>query len=124
MTINGKLSCDGWRLCDRYNKWRFGRGGTGGGQALAPGDPHFSFPLWRVHVTQEDVALQLGLPIDGSLVTGVSAIADSFALCHSLLGVSLGDDEENFLGLKFTWLKVRFEHLSTNATEVELMCAA
>ncbi|KAH1031315.1 hypothetical protein J1N35_043489 [Gossypium stocksii] len=84
----------------------------------------FHFPCGECTVTLEDVALQLGLPIDGSPVTGVSAIADPFALCHSLLGVSPDDDEENLSGLKFTWLKARFEHLSANATEVDLMCAA
>ncbi|KAH1081449.1 hypothetical protein J1N35_021210 [Gossypium stocksii] len=52
---------------------------------------------------------------------GVSEVAIPFALCHSLLGVSPGDDEENFTGLKFTWLKARFEHLSANASEVELI---
>ncbi|KAK5784356.1 hypothetical protein PVK06_038879 [Gossypium arboreum] len=75
-------------------------------------------------VTLEDVALQLGLPIDGSSVTGVSAIAEPTALCYSLLGASPGDDESNLSGLKFTWLKAKFQHLPDNATEEELMCAA
>ncbi|KAK5813299.1 hypothetical protein PVK06_028747 [Gossypium arboreum] len=39
-------------------------------------------------VTLEDVALQLGLPIDRSAITGVSTIAESAAICYSLLGVS------------------------------------
>ncbi|KAH1129205.1 hypothetical protein J1N35_000583 [Gossypium stocksii] len=68
----------------------------------------FHFPCRECTVTREDVALQLGLPIDDSPITGVSAVADPFALCHSLLGVLPGDDEENFTGLKFTWLKARF----------------
>ncbi|XP_052883487.1 protein MAIN-LIKE 2-like [Gossypium arboreum] len=68
-------------------------------------------------VTLEDVALHFGLPIDGNVITGVSAIAESAALCYSLLGASPGDDESNFSELKFTWLKANFEHLSVNATE-------
>ncbi|MFQ6623895.1 hypothetical protein Gotur_003655 [Gossypium turneri] len=75
-------------------------------------------------VTLEDVALQLGLPIDGSAVMGVSAIAELAALCYSLLGVSPADAECNFTGLKFSWLKTNFEHLSINATKHEVMCAA
>ncbi|XP_016743163.1 serine/threonine-protein phosphatase 7 long form homolog [Gossypium hirsutum] len=75
-------------------------------------------------VILEDVILQLGLPIDGSPVTGVSAIAEPAALCYSLLGASPGDDESNLSGLKFTWLKANFQHLPDNATEEELMCAA
>ncbi|XP_040967877.1 protein MAINTENANCE OF MERISTEMS-like [Gossypium hirsutum] len=68
-------------------------------------------------VTLEDVALHFGLPIDGNVITGVSAIAEPAAFCYSLLGASPGDDESNFLELKFTWLKANFEHLSVNATE-------
>ncbi|XP_016722736.1 protein MAIN-LIKE 2-like [Gossypium hirsutum] len=75
-------------------------------------------------VTLEDVALHFGLPIIGSAITGVNAITKSAALCYGLLGASPGDDESNFSDLKFTWLKAKFEHLSVNATEEELMCAA
>ncbi|XP_017609203.1 protein MAIN-LIKE 2-like [Gossypium arboreum] len=75
-------------------------------------------------VTLEDVALHFGLPIDGNAVTGVSAIAESTALCYSLLEASPEDDKSNFSKLKFTWLKANFEHLSINATEEELMCSA
>ncbi|KAG8499661.1 hypothetical protein CXB51_006073 [Gossypium anomalum] len=58
----------------------------------------FHLPCGECTVTLEDVALQLGLPIDGSPVTGVSVIAELAALCYSLLGASLGDDESNFSG--------------------------
>ncbi|KAK5836496.1 hypothetical protein PVK06_012288 [Gossypium arboreum] len=84
----------------------------------------FHLPCGEYTVTLEDVTLHFGLPIDGSVVTGVSAIAESDALCYSLLGASPGDDESNFSDLKFTWLKAKFEHLSINATEEELICAA
>ncbi|XP_016730382.1 protein MAINTENANCE OF MERISTEMS-like [Gossypium hirsutum] len=75
-------------------------------------------------VTLKDVALHFGLPIDRSVVMGVSAIAEPVTLCYSLLGASPDDDESNFSDLKFTWLKANFEHLSVNATEEEWMCAA
>ncbi|XP_017638562.1 protein MAINTENANCE OF MERISTEMS-like [Gossypium arboreum] len=74
-------------------------------------------------VALEDVALQLGLPIYGSAVTGVSAITEPAVLCYSLLRASSGDDESKFSGLKFKWLKANFEHLSVNAIKEELMCA-
>ncbi|KAG8497279.1 hypothetical protein CXB51_008532 [Gossypium anomalum] len=75
-------------------------------------------------VTLEDVALHFGLPIDGDAVTGVSAIAEPAALCYSLLGASPGYTDSTFSELKFTWLKGIFQHLSVNATEEELVCAA
>ncbi|XP_016684363.1 protein MAINTENANCE OF MERISTEMS-like [Gossypium hirsutum] len=84
----------------------------------------FHFPCGECIVTLDDVALQLGLPIDGSPVTGVTAFTEPDALCYQLLGDSPNDDESNFTGLKFTWLKVKFGQLLANATERELMCAA
>ncbi|XP_016681340.1 serine/threonine-protein phosphatase 7 long form homolog [Gossypium hirsutum] len=74
--------------------------------------------------TLEDVALQLELPIDGSGVTGVSTIFKLAALCDNLLGVSPGNAESKFMGLRFSWLKASFEHLPINATERELLCTA
>ncbi|KAH1031009.1 hypothetical protein J1N35_043183 [Gossypium stocksii] len=41
-----------------------------------------------------------------------------------LLGVSLNDAKSKFTGLRFSWLKANFEHLSINATEHEVMCTA
>ncbi|MFQ6663381.1 hypothetical protein Gotur_030931 [Gossypium turneri] len=84
----------------------------------------FHLPCEECTVTLEDVALQLGLPIDGSLVTGVSAFTDPAALCYQLLGDSLEDGESYFFGIKFTWLKAKIGQLSANVSEGELMCAA
>ncbi|KAK5775069.1 hypothetical protein PVK06_042936 [Gossypium arboreum] len=81
----------------------------------------FHLPCGECTVTLEDITLHFGLPIDESVVTSISAIAEPAALCYSLLGASLGNDESNFLDLKFTWLKANFEHLSVNATEEELI---
>ncbi|KAH1106747.1 hypothetical protein J1N35_010515 [Gossypium stocksii] len=84
----------------------------------------FHLPCGECTITLEDVALQFGLPIDGNAVTSVSTIAEPAALCYSLLGASPGDAESTFSELKFTWLKANFQHLSDNATEEELVCAA
>ncbi|KAH1129501.1 hypothetical protein J1N35_000879 [Gossypium stocksii] len=82
----------------------------------------FHLPCGECTVTLEDVALQLGLPIDRSVVTSVSTIAEPIAFCYSLLRVSPNDAESKFTGLRFSWLKANFEHLSINATEHEVMC--
>ncbi|MFQ6670910.1 hypothetical protein Gotur_035625, partial [Gossypium turneri] len=84
----------------------------------------FHFRCGECTVTLEDIAMQLGLPIDGSPVTGVSSFTDLVTLCYQLLGDSPEDDESNFTGLKFTWLKAKFGQLSATATEGELICAA
>ncbi|XP_016731790.1 protein MAINTENANCE OF MERISTEMS-like [Gossypium hirsutum] len=84
----------------------------------------FHFPCGECMVTLEDVASQLGLPIDGSPVTGVSSFTDPAALYYQLLGDSPGDGESYFSGIKFTWLKAKIGQLSATATEDELMCAA
>ncbi|MFQ6666876.1 hypothetical protein Gotur_033079 [Gossypium turneri] len=84
----------------------------------------FHLPCGECTVTLEDVALQLGLPIDGSPVTGVSAFTDPAALCYQVLGDSPEDGESYFFGIKFTWLKAKIGQLSVNVSEGELMCAA
>ncbi|MFQ6661407.1 hypothetical protein Gotur_029582, partial [Gossypium turneri] len=53
----------------------------------------FHFPCGECTVTLEDVALQLGLPINGSPVTGVTSFTDLTALCYQLIGDSPNDDD-------------------------------
>ncbi|MFQ6656992.1 hypothetical protein Gotur_026858 [Gossypium turneri] len=67
----------------------------------------FHLPCGECMVTLEDVALQVGLPIDGSPVTGVSVFTDPAALCYQLLGDSPKDGESYFFSIKFTWLKTK-----------------
>ncbi|XP_012483047.1 serine/threonine-protein phosphatase 7 long form homolog [Gossypium raimondii] len=83
----------------------------------------FHFLCGECTVTLEDVTIRLGLLIDGRPVTGVSSFTDPAVLCYQLLGDWPGDDESNFTGLKFTWLKPKFGQLSATATECELMCS-
>ncbi|KAG8498813.1 hypothetical protein CXB51_005111 [Gossypium anomalum] len=66
----------------------------------------FHLPCGECTVTLEDVALQLGLQSTGVPLLKVSP--------------SPNDAESKFMGLKFSWLKANFEHLSINATEHEL----
>ncbi|KAK5835874.1 hypothetical protein PVK06_011588 [Gossypium arboreum] len=46
----------------------------------------FYLPCSEYTITLKDVALQLGLPIDGSIVTGVVRIDNYRPICHQLLG--------------------------------------
>ncbi|KAK5811129.1 hypothetical protein PVK06_026451 [Gossypium arboreum] len=105
-----------WKFDLRYNlistlveRWR-------------PETHTFHLPCGECTVTLEDVVLQLGAPNRQDAVMGVSMIVEPTALCYSLLGASSNDAESKFTGLKFSWLKANFEHLSINATEQEVMC--
>ncbi|XP_017647535.1 serine/threonine-protein phosphatase 7 long form homolog [Gossypium arboreum] len=69
-------------------------------------------------ITLEDVALQLGLTIDGNAVTGISSISKSAALCYELLGHS--PSEGKFSNLMFSWLMANLEYLLSTANEWEL----
>ncbi len=70
-------------------------------------------------VTLKDVTLQLGLPIDGNAVTGVSSISRPATLCNELLRRS--PSEGKFTSLRFSWLKVNFERLPSTNNEWEVM---
>ncbi|XP_017647921.1 protein MAIN-LIKE 2-like [Gossypium arboreum] len=82
----------------------------------------FHLPCGECTITLKDVALQLGLPIDGNAVTGVSLISRPARLCYDLLGRS--PSEGKFATLRFSWLKTNFEHLSSTGTELEVIQAA
>ncbi|KAG8474766.1 hypothetical protein CXB51_031469 [Gossypium anomalum] len=82
----------------------------------------FHSPCGECAITLEDVALQLGLPIDGNVVTGVSLISRPATLCYELLGRS--PSEGKFTSFRFSWLKANFEHLPSTANEWEVMQAA
>ncbi|MBA0752991.1 hypothetical protein Gogos_021167 [Gossypium gossypioides] len=47
----------------------------------------FHFPCGECTITLEDVQLQLGLPVDWSVLTGFAQSADWGAICYDLLGV-------------------------------------
>ncbi|MFQ6634653.1 hypothetical protein Gotur_010778 [Gossypium turneri] len=88
---------------------------------MAFGDHTFHLLCGECTVTLEDVALQLALPIDGNAVTGISSISRLATLCCELLGHS--PSEGKFTSLRFSWLKVNFEHLPSTANEWEVMQA-
>ncbi|KAK5784760.1 hypothetical protein PVK06_039290 [Gossypium arboreum] len=68
----------------------------------------FHLPCGECTITLEDVALQLGLPIDGNVVTGISLISRQLPFAM------------NYLDAR----QVNFEHLSSIVNEWEVMQAA
>ncbi|KAK5795068.1 hypothetical protein PVK06_036325 [Gossypium arboreum] len=81
----------------------------------------FHLPCGECTITLEDVAVQLGLPIDGNAVTGVSSISRPVTVCYELLGRS--PSEGKFASLRLSWLKANFEYLQSTANEREVMQA-
>ncbi|MFQ6640191.1 hypothetical protein Gotur_017021 [Gossypium turneri] len=62
----------------------------------------FHLPCKECTITLEDVQLQLGLPVDGSVLIGSTQSADWGAICYDLLGTIL----DNIYGgrIKMSWL--------------------
>ena len=63
----------------------------------------FHFPHGETIITLQDVALQLGLKIDGSLVTGFIT-GDVRVACQTLLGKTLPDKYVKGKMIYLTWL--------------------
>ncbi|XP_052878950.1 protein MAINTENANCE OF MERISTEMS-like [Gossypium arboreum] len=81
----------------------------------------FHLPYGECTITLEDVAVQLGIPINGNAVTGVSSMSRPATLCYKLLGRS--PSEGKFASLRLSWLKANFEYLPSIANEREVMQA-
>ncbi|KAF1873038.1 hypothetical protein Lal_00016157 [Lupinus albus] len=77
----------------------------------------FHLPIRECTVTLEDVAYQLGLPIDGNIVTGPTNM-DWNVVCHNLLGAV--PNERQIVGqrIQMSWLDSTFQQLPDDATEV------
>ncbi|KAK5838948.1 hypothetical protein PVK06_007696 [Gossypium arboreum] len=68
-------------------------------------------------ITLEDVQLQLGLPVDGSTLTGSVQSADWEAICYNLLSAI----PNNIYGgrSEMSWLRDTFPKLGNDSTEVQ-----
>ncbi|XP_016714226.1 protein MAIN-LIKE 2-like [Gossypium hirsutum] len=72
----------------------------------------FHLPCGEVSITLQDVAVQLGLSINGEAVTGLGKVRDPWGTCERLLGrVPPSNVDERLTYIKFSWLKENFEHL-------------
>ncbi|XP_019434985.1 PREDICTED: serine/threonine-protein phosphatase 7 long form homolog [Lupinus angustifolius] len=77
----------------------------------------FHFPCGEATVTLLDVAYQLGIPIEGEVVTTLTS-TDWEALCIRLLGAELVGNELMGQRVKLTWLEMTFRDLPDNTNEV------
>ncbi|KAH1046173.1 hypothetical protein J1N35_036957 [Gossypium stocksii] len=77
----------------------------------------FYLPCGECTITLEDVQLQLGLPVDGSVVTESAQFADWGAVCYDLLGAI---SDNIYRGqIEMGWLRDTFLELRNDSTEVE-----
>ncbi|MBA0868201.1 hypothetical protein Goshw_010342, partial [Gossypium schwendimanii] len=77
----------------------------------------FHLPCGECTITLKDVQLQLGLPVDRSVLIGSAQSADWGAICYDLLGAIL----DNIYGgwIEMRWLRDTFSEPGDNSTEVE-----
>ncbi|XP_047163765.1 protein MAIN-LIKE 1-like [Vigna umbellata] len=76
----------------------------------------FHLPLGESTITLEDVALQLGLPIEGHVVTGISS-GPLTVFCHQLLGDVPPENNVRGNRIKLSWLNNTFRHLPHDVTD-------
>lgn len=79
----------------------------------------FHMPVGEVTITLQDVALLMGLPVDGEPVVGIT-IMDWASVCQKLLGRRPGDNDLKGQRLSLVWLKRNFEVIPKNATSEQL----
>ncbi|KAG8484012.1 hypothetical protein CXB51_023200 [Gossypium anomalum] len=78
-----------------------------------------------VTITLQDVAVQLGLSVNGEAVTGLGRVPDPWSTCERLLGrVPPNDEEGRLTRIKFNWLKQNFQYLPRNPTQMDIIYAA
>ncbi|MBA0792360.1 hypothetical protein Gohar_016865 [Gossypium harknessii] len=77
----------------------------------------FHLPCGEYTITLKDVQLQLGLPVDRSVLTGSIQFVDWGAICYDFLGAI----PDNIHGgqIKMEWLLGTFQEPVNNSTEVE-----
>jgi hypothetical protein len=85
----------------------------------------FHLPTGECTITLEDVALQLGLPINGRPITGASSV-DWDEKCQELLGQIPPENQMVGQSVKLKWLKDTFADIPSNATteQVKMHCRA
>ncbi|XP_017624864.1 serine/threonine-protein phosphatase 7 long form homolog [Gossypium arboreum] len=79
----------------------------------------FHIPCGKCTITLEDVQLQLGLSVDGSVLTGSAQSVDWGAICYDLLGAI----PDNIYGgwIDMSWLRETFPVLGDDSIEVQIV---
>ena len=84
----------------------------------------FHFPYGECTVTLEDVALRLGLPINGLVVTGTTDLNVQLLqdMCEAWLGAR--PEEKDFIGsaIRLSWLESLNLTLAANANQETIEC--
>ncbi|XP_020972880.1 protein MAIN-LIKE 1-like [Arachis ipaensis] len=88
----------------------------------------FHLPWGECTITLEDVAMQLGLPVDGQPVSGTLRLwskfhqRDIWEWCHELLGeVPAGHVGTTKYNIKLKWLRTRLQQMPLNLDDNGLM---
>eukprot|EP00261_Vitis_vinifera_P018241 XP_010648236.1 PREDICTED: serine/threonine-protein phosphatase 7 long form homolog [Vitis vinifera] len=76
----------------------------------------FHLPQGECTITLQDIAMLIGLTVDGDVVTG-STCLDWRRVCYSLLGLTPGDTDIDGQRLHLTWLSQSFPTLAPDADE-------
>ncbi|KAH1261340.1 Serine/threonine-protein phosphatase 7 long form [Glycine max] len=77
----------------------------------------FHFPYREITMTLEDVVVQLGLPIDGEVITSISS-GDLVAWCEPLLGYLPPTGCASGNMIKLSWLNNEFQQLPNDVDKV------
>ncbi|KAF1866337.1 hypothetical protein Lal_00024344 [Lupinus albus] len=77
----------------------------------------FHLPNGECTITLEDVAYQLGLPIDGDVVTGPTSL-DWEMICLNLLGAIPTDKQIIGQRIQMSWLDSTFQQLPDDANDI------
>ncbi|KAH1108281.1 hypothetical protein J1N35_012049 [Gossypium stocksii] len=76
----------------------------------------FHFPCGECTITLEDVALQLGLPIDRLVITRTTIVPSKKDICEAFLGKVSTKFQSARIDMK--WLENNFKELPKDATDV------
>ncbi|KAK9126323.1 hypothetical protein Scep_015169 [Stephania cephalantha] len=80
----------------------------------------FHLPVGEATITLQDVSLQLGLPIDGLPVSGMSSSTNITELCQELLGYTPSDQERQGNKISMSRLAEMYPELPLEATDVHI----
>ncbi|KAK9127845.1 hypothetical protein Syun_016642 [Stephania yunnanensis] len=80
----------------------------------------FHLPVGEATITLQDVSLQLGLPIDGLPVSGMSSSTNITELCQELLGYTPSDQERQGNKISMSRLAEMYPGLPLEATDVHI----